>query len=100
MPETGLMVVKMKHARITHTLTHKHTQHDGLGASVQERLTWLVDSAEGMPGVVFPGLKAVFTEVKVVAVPAFEPGAVYRKHLAAITPADDTRSHLNEPSRV
>lgn len=42
-----------------------------------------------MPGVVFAGLKAVFTEVEVVAVPAFEPGAVYRKHLAAVTPADN-----------
>lgn len=99
MLETGLMVVKM-HTRITHTLTHMHTQHDRLGALAEERLTWLVDSAEGMPGVVFPGLKAVFTEVKVVTVPAFEPGAIYRKHLAAITPADDTRSHLNEPFHV
>lgn len=71
-----------------------------LGALAEERLTRLIDSAKGMPGVVFTGLKAVFTEVKVVTVPAFEPGAVYGKHLAAITPADDTCSHLNEPSHV
>lgn len=40
--------------------------------------------------VVFAGLEAVFAEVEVVAVPAFEPGAVYREHLAAVTPADNT----------
>lgn len=47
-----------------------------------------------MPGVMFAGLKAVFTEVKVVTVPAFEPGTVYREHLAAITPSDNTSSYL------
>lgn len=62
---------------------------------VDVRLTRLVDSAEGMPGVVFAGLKAVFTEVEVVAVPAFEPSAVYREHLAAITPAGNTSSCLD-----
>lgn len=51
-------------------------------------LTWLVDSAKGVPGVVLAGLKAVFTEVKVVTVSAFKPGAVDGEHLAAITPAD------------
>lgn len=34
------------------------------------------------------GLEAVFTEVKVITVPAFEPGAVDGEHLAPITPAD------------
>lgn len=43
-----------------------------------------------MSGVVFAGLEAVFTEIKVVTVPAFESGAVYREHLTAITPADNT----------
>lgn len=43
-----------------------------------------------MPGVVFAGLEAVFTEVKVITVPAFEPGAIYRKHLTAITPGSNT----------
>lgn len=43
-----------------------------------------------MSDFVFAGLEAVFTEVKVITVPAFEPGAVYREHLTAITPADNT----------
>lgn len=34
------------------------------------------------------GLEAVFTEVKVVAVSALEPGAIDGEHLAAVTPAD------------
>lgn len=51
-------------------------------------LTWLVDPAEGVPGVVLAGLEAVLTEVKVIAVSAFEPGTVDGEHLAAVTPAD------------
>lgn len=43
-----------------------------------------------MSGVVFAGLEAVFAEVEVVTVPAFEPGAVYWEHLTAITPAEGT----------
>ena len=43
-----------------------------------------------MSGVVFAGLEAVFTEVKVVTVPTFEPRAIYREHLTAITPTDST----------
>lgn len=42
----------------------------------------------------FAGLKAVFTEVKVVTVPAFEPGTIYREHLAAITPSDNISIYL------
>lgn len=57
--------------------------------------TGLVDSAKGMPGVVFAGLEAVFTEVEVVTVPAFEPGAVYGEHLAAVTPAHKTSCYFN-----
>lgn len=51
-------------------------------------LTWLIDPAEGVPGVVLAGLETVLTEVKVVAVSAFEPGAVDGEHLAAVAPAD------------
>lgn len=75
-----------------HTQANRNTTYTVL---VNLWLTGLVDSAKGMPGVMFAGLKAVFTEVEVIAVPAFEPGAVYRKHLAAITPADNTSSYLN-----
>lgn len=39
-----------------------------------------------MSGVVFASFKAVFTEVKVVAVPALEPGTIDGEHLASITP--------------
>lgn len=59
---------------------------DVFWASVR-RLTRLVDSAKGMSGVVFAVLEAAFTEVKVVTVPAFESGAVYGEHLAAVAPA-------------
>lgn len=39
-----------------------------------------------MSSVVFASFKAIFTEVKVVAVPALEPGTIDREHLASVTP--------------
>lgn len=76
--------------------THTHGNRNTKDAiSVNVWLTGLVDSAKGMSGVVFAGLEAVFTEVKVVAVSAFEPGTVYREHLAAIAPEDNTSSYMS-----
>lgn len=43
-----------------------------------------------MPGVVLPGFKTIFAEVKVIAVPALESGAVDGEHLASITSKDNT----------
>lgn len=43
-----------------------------------------------MSGVVFASFKAIFTEVKVIAVPALEPGTINREHLASITPKNKT----------
>lgn len=43
-----------------------------------------------MSGVVFACLEAVFTEVKVITVSTFESGPVNGKHLAAITPGENT----------
>lgn len=85
MLETGLIVGQMNDM-----FTHMHTHTNRNTILVNVWLTRLVNSAKGMSGVVFAGLEAVFTEVKVVTVPAFEPGAVYREHLTAITPADNT----------
>ncbi len=92
MLETGLIVGQIND-RFTHM--HTHTNRNTVDTIlVNARLTRLVDSAKGMSGVVFAGLEAVFTEVKVVTVPAFEPSAVYREHLTSITPADNT-SHTS-----
>lgn len=44
-----------------------------------------------MSGVVFASFKAVFTEVKVIAVSALEPGTIDREHLASVTPKNKTR---------
>lgn len=79
-----------------HTHTHTETETQKMQSQwITEWLTGLVDSAKGMSGVVFAGLEAVFTEVEVVAVSAFEPGAVYREHLAAIAPEDNTSSYMS-----
>lgn len=48
--------------------------------------TRLVDSTKRVSGVVFAGLEAVLTEVKIVTGFALESWAVNRKHLTAITP--------------
>lgn len=40
-------------------------------------------------------LEAVFTEIEVFTVSAFEPGTIYRKHLAAVTPAGNRRGCKN-----
>lgn len=53
-----------------------------------------------MSGVVFAGFEAVFAEVEVVTVPAFEPGAVYWEHLTAITPADGRRLAFEQHAGV
>lgn len=39
-----------------------------------------------MSGVMFPGFKTGFTEVKIITVSAFESRPIDRKHLTAITP--------------
>lgn len=52
--------------------------------------TRLVYSAKRMSGVVFASFKAIFTEVKVIAVPALEPGTIDREHLASVTPKNKT----------
>lgn len=49
--------------------------------------TWLVYSAERVPGVVFSGLETGLTEIEVITVPALEPGPVDGEHLAAVAPA-------------
>lgn len=46
-----------------------------------------------MFGVVFTGLEAVFTEVKVITVPAFESRPIYWEHLTAITPVGGMGLH-------
>lgn len=46
------------------------------------------------------GLEAVLTEVKVITVSAFEPGAVYGKHLATVTPADAVKCVKIQKLRV
>ena len=57
--------------------------------------TWLVDSAEGVPGVVLAGLEAAVTVVEVITVPAFEARAVDGEHLAAIAPEHNTVVQVN-----
>lgn len=83
---TGLIVEKMNNRFCT--CTQKRNNTDNSCGNV--RLTRLIDPAKGMSSVVFAGLKAVFTEVEVVAVSAFEPGAIYWEHLTAVTPAKST----------
>lgn len=48
-----------------------------------------------MSGVMFPGFKARFTEVKIITVSAFESRPIDRKHLTAITPDLTRKEQIN-----
>lgn len=48
-----------------------------------------------MSGVMFPGFKARFTEVKIITVSAFESRPIDRKHLTAITPDLTRKEQVN-----
>jgi len=44
-----------------------------------------------MSRVVFTGLEAALTKIKVITAPTLKPGAIYREHLTSVTPKESER---------